>query len=176
MLARNGIALRKAERNQDFKLNLLYWRNQPEIAKWFFSQDPITIDEHKAYLEKAIQDRDQVVFGIYTQPSTGAYHAQLLGTIALYDIDWRNRKAEMGRFYILPSQQGQGYGSLALEILIDYAFDVLGLRKVYCHVLEKNEIAVRMYARHQFKEVGLFIDDVYILGKYKDVLRMELYK
>lgn len=56
---------------------------------------------------------------------------RLLGTVALLDIDWVNRSAETASYLLGEDVRGQGYGTEAKMLLIEYAFD-----RIHLHVLQ----------------------------------------
>jgi RimJ/RimL family protein N-acetyltransferase len=78
-----------------------------------------------------------------------------VGTIALYGLSADGRSAEWGRFVIDPSHRGRGWGSDALRLLVEHAYE-LGVRRLHCKVLAGNAAAERLYARVGFREVGRF--------------------
>ena len=56
--------------------------------------------------------------------------------------------------------------------MIAVAFGRLNLHKVSLEVLASNERAVSMYRSLGFAEEGRFAEQVFVDGKYEDVIRM----
>ena len=50
---------------------------------------------------------------------------QLIGSVGIEDIDWVNRTAETGSWLTRPEYRGQGYGTEAKHLLLEYVFDQL---------------------------------------------------
>jgi diamine N-acetyltransferase len=48
----------------------------------------------------------------------------------------------------------QGIASEAIELLIDYAFKVLGLHQLYCNVAKGNEASCNLFIRSGFQITG----------------------
>lgn len=94
------------------------------------------------------------------------YNGIPVGLIGLLQIDQFNQKAE---YYITIGNHDfkkKGIASEASRILIRYAFEKLGLRKIYLNVDEENVIARSLYKKLGFKCEGIFIDDMFFKGKW----------
>ena len=90
---------------------------------------------------------------------------QCIGFCTLQQIDWINRKAEVG---IVIKEKQKGFGSEALRELISIARDSYGLRKLYAKILAVNEPALRLFASMQFREEGLLQEDYFFEGSWCD--------
>jgi len=121
----------------------LSWRNQDSIRKWFFHSDLISLEQHLAWFTK-YQARDgDYVFIIEL---SALEHWIPVGQIALYNIDWTNRKAEYGRLMIGdPYAQGKGIAREATKLILDLGFSSLGLSEIYLEVFENNAPARKVY-------------------------------
>lgn len=90
---------------------------------------------------------------------------EYIGTISLKNISKYNKNAE------LTSGFGKWVDSMtfqcAIEKMIDYAFDDLGLDEVYIHVFEDNIAMIRFYENLGFSKGGTFVSQIQI----RDVLR-----
>jgi RimJ/RimL family protein N-acetyltransferase len=62
----------------------------------------------------------------------------LIGTMGLHQIDLINRVATTGSVIFRPEHQNHGYGTDAKMLLLDYAFNQLGLHKVCSSVIAFN--------------------------------------
>ena len=67
---------------------------------------------------------------------------------------------------------GRGYGSDAVNVLLDYAFRLRNLRKVYLNVNGNNPRAMRAYAKCGFVEEGRWRKHVWSNGEYVDLVCM----
>ena len=115
-------------------------------------------------------DRNTLTFVILLKP-----RYEVIGVISLDKVNWINRNAELGVFIGSKDLWGQGLGSEAIMLLLDYAFNVLGLVKVYLRVIEYNRRAIRAYVKVGFKEVGRLRKHIFRGGKFWDVIIMEIY-
>ena len=50
--------------------------------------------------------------------------------------------------------RGNGYASEALELLIDHCFNLLNLRKLFCHIAEDNTASLALFKKCGFKING----------------------
>lgn len=64
------------------------------------------------------------------------------------------REAQVGIAIGDKSFWGKGYGTEAMNLLVDYCFHVLGLQRVYLKVLETNTRAQRSYKKCGFVRYG----------------------
>ena len=80
---------------------LVRWRNDPRVYRHFFEHEPLSLTMQQRWFQKFL-DRENELFLI----AEGIKSSEPLGTIALVDIDWRNRRAELGRILIFPTNIG----------------------------------------------------------------------
>ena len=85
------------------------------------------------------------------------------GTVSLKHIDETNKKAEYA-IITGSSIHGTGLATKATKELIDNAFNVLGLSKLFLNVVSENRRAISFYKKCGFKLVGLSHRSV-VLGK-----------
>jgi diamine N-acetyltransferase len=80
-------------------------------------------------------------------------NGQPVGTTSLMGID---AFAGTARFGILIGEgRGQGFGTEATRLTLDWGFHVLALRNVTLEVLPWNRAAIRAYERAGFRRIGV---------------------
>jgi len=87
-------------------------------------------------------------------------------------------------FETLPMGQGKnvlqkvdwnkGYGSEAISLLIDYAFNSLNLHNIRLNVYESNVNAISCYSKLGFQRVGIVREAVFMNQKYENLVIMDL--
>jgi ribosomal-protein-alanine N-acetyltransferase len=93
----------------------------------------------------------------------------LIGTTTLYNLDFSNRRAEMG--YALGREHwGQGYMAEALQALLAYCFDVLDLRRIEADVDPRNAASIQTLERLGFQREGLLRERWEVDGEIQDAL------
>ena len=97
----------------------------------------------------------------------------LVGTTSLWGIDAHNRSGHLG-VALAPEAIGQGYGSAACRVLLDYAFLDRGLHRVQLECLATNEAAIRTYRAVGFVEEGRLRESAWVRGAWVDEVIMSL--
>ncbi len=87
-----------------------------------------------------------VFLGIFT---TGVQ--RFIGTIKLEPIDFDEQSAWLGMLIGSKSDHGQGFGFEALELMLKFANDELGLKEIYLGVDSNNLVARNLYLKSGFK-------------------------
>lgn len=96
-----------------------------------------------------------------------------VGFVTLYDLDWRARNAEIS-YLIRPEEQGNGYATEAVDVCLSYAFDELGLQKVYAVVREGNEGSIQVLDAFGFEREGVLRNELYVNDEFIDEYRFGL--
>lgn len=144
------------ESHTDFVLML---NNDDEFSKSFPRQSKITPEQHLNFL-KHIEKKGDLYYII-------KYNSKNVGVVSIYDIDYTNKKAEWGRFIILPEHRSVAFP--VSKLIIKKSFEDLKLHKLYAHVLTTNQRVVEFNKLLGFKEEGILKDHYYISGKFVDV-------
>lgn len=102
----------------------------------------------------------------------------LIGSVALESIDYVHRTAETGSWLIRAEHRGQGYGTEAKHLLLEYAFDVLQLHVLHSWVWEPNKRSAAALMKQGYKPAGTLLrqdlkDGVYYGALMFDIKRDE---
>ena len=128
------------------------WINNSENNKYLHYDIPLKIEKTEKWFEnnKDRTDRFDAVIEADGVPC---------GTIGLLSIDQKNKKAE---YYI-------AMGEISLKgLLLEYAFNVLKLNRVYLFTEKENLIAQKLFEKVGFIREGLIREDIISRGKYVD--------
>lgn len=101
--------------------------------------------------------------------------SDVIGEIKLNRIRWFNRKAEIS-LAIKKQFQRKGYGSDALSLLLNYAFNKMNFHRLEAEVIEYNEASIKLVKKFNFVEEGRLREAKYSEGKYWDIIRYGLLK
>lgn len=146
-------------------LQYLEWVNREEFTSLLGRCLPVTEQEHNAWYQSITKSASSVVFAVKT-----VEEKRYLGNVWLHNIHWINRNAELRIF--LGGSQGKGYGTRAGKLLVDFAFNKLGLHKVYLYVSSANPRACRSFEKAGFVTEGELVDEFFLDGRFVDVKRM----
>ncbi len=97
---------------------------------------------------------------------------QFIGQCALFAVDDVNQTCELGIVIGDKAYWGRGYGREAVRLLLDYAFRLRNLWKVWLTVNGNNERAIRAYQACGFVEEGRQRAQVWSAGAYIDLVYM----
>lgn len=79
---------------------------------------------------------------------------RLLGSVAILDLDWVNGTGETASHLLGAEDRGQGYGPEAKHLLLEYAFDRLGLHALTSWVWEPNSRSAAALAKQGYRPAG----------------------
>ena len=99
-----------------------------------------------------------------------------IGSCGLFHFDTVAQTCEMGIGIGDREYQGKGYGRDAVRVLLDYAFRLRNLHKVWLTVNGDNERAIRSYRATGFSEEGRLRQHVWSNGRYIDLVYMGILK
>lgn len=99
---------------------------------------------------------------------------ELIGNCSLMGIDRIQGNATIGIYIGEEEYRSKGYGTDALNLLLDFAFNIQNLHNVDLHVFSFNERAIKCYKKVGFKEYGRRHNCYRLDGKYYDEVLMEI--
>lgn len=79
---------------------------------------------------------------------------ETIGCIDLFDFDPANMRAGIG-IMIIDEARGKGYASEALDMIIDYSFNLLGLHQLYSNVISENKASLDLFKKKHFEIIGV---------------------
>ncbi|WP_458122232.1 GNAT family N-acetyltransferase [Paenibacillus sp. Z6-24] len=121
------------------------------------------------FIEESASDSSRIDLLIMLKPTE-----QVIGEISLMDIDRTNRNAHVRVAIFESSNCGQGYGTEAMELLLDYAFGNINLHRVELSVFSFNERAIRSYEKLGFRREGVQREVLYYDYQYHDAISMSI--
>lgn len=109
---------------------------------------PSSIETWERRIREDNQSPSTYSFGIFSPEDD-----ELIGQVALSGVTWNHRHCGLG-IVLAANHQGQGAGTQALRLILDFAFDELNLHRVEIGVFSFNEGAIRLYERLGFVHEG----------------------
>lgn len=113
------------------------------------------INNSQNHAYRRLQDDDQrlrhdIAFAVRLREND-----QFIGDVLVVDVDYINRCGETGSWIYDPAFRGNGYGSKAKHLLLEYCFDTLGLRAVRSFVYTDNPRSGAALRKQGYREVGV---------------------
>lgn len=122
-----------------------------------------------AQLVQSQQGKSMFSFSICLSGSQDA-----IGNCNLRGIDRENGSAELAIVVTARQLQGQGYGTDALNCLVDFGFGELRLERIYLHVFDYNTRAQRSYQKAGFQTDAVLRRARFHRGEHHDVHLMSI--
>jgi len=113
------------------------------------------------------QDEDRYLFMIET-----LLEGKVIGLIGLEALNWPSGDSFVGIGLGERDYWGKGYGTEAMNILLGYAFQEMGLKRVSLTVFEYNPRAIRSYEKVGFQHEGRLRKALNRDGRRWDILFM----
>ncbi len=164
MLIGEKVTLRALE-DGDVEL-MRTWRNDPEMAQWFFSTFPVSEDEQRAWYQKQKNRKDGKTFMIEAE-------GRAVGYAVCMHMDERSRSIEVG-LHLTSEVRGRGYGKDAFLTLTRFCFMELNMHRVWLSVYAFNTRAIVMYEKLGFVHEGRLREAAFTRGEYQDVVVMSI--
>lgn len=135
-----SVALRPLTRQDALKLRALRNRN----SKFFLTQQQITEEQQLNWFQNYLLRENDYMFAITLRDKP----EEFCGAIGIYNLDKRDHTGESGRVIIDKELVLQkGIGTLAICAAYRFAFEQLGLRKVFAQILPDNIASIRAHEK-----------------------------
>lgn len=152
-------------------IDLLYeWENDPEIWSVSGTLAPFSHNILSKFIEEQqfdIYQTRQLRLVIETREGS------VVGTVDLFEFDPQHRRAGVGILIHDSGQRGKGYASDALQTLIAYAREVLGLHQLWCNIGVDNTASLALFRRAGFTRIGVKRDWQWRSDGYRDEVMMQ---
>ncbi len=135
-------------------VDLLYaWENNTEV--WLVSSTlvPFSKAEIAEYIKSASRDI-YIARQLRLMIETNENSAKTLGAVDLYDFDPFHLRAGVGILVAGEENRRKGYASDALRVLINYCFDYLHMKQLYCSIPDGHEASIRLFESLGFMPCG----------------------
>lgn len=98
-----------------------------------------------------------------------------VGLIDLFDFNPQHKRVGVG-IVLNPEHQNNGYGSEALELVIDYAFTYLNVHQIFANITSNNTQSIQLFEKFNFEKVGIKKDWIYCNSGFKNEILFQLIK
>ena len=119
--------------------------NRDDLATWVGWVDQYkTVRDAEAYVRRMQSKwiaRSALIVGIFSRDGTEHY-----GGTGYHGFDWDVPSLELG-YFLKKSARGQGYGTEAVSLVIDLAFEHLQAKRVWASCDARNVASIRLLER-----------------------------
>ena len=144
------------------------WFNKIEVSRYLNSnlRKGTSLEEQQEWYARFLKKDDIKMFTIESD-------GKPVGNVALTNISENDSNA--GLFIAIDSAYfGKGIGTKAIQFILDYGFNQLGLHKIWLYVCAENKPAIKLYEKCGFKEEGCLKDMLKIEDKFYDEIVMAI--
>ncbi len=144
ILQTSRLTLRQLELAQDLvgMFQLLRHPEQQRYLKRTVAQNQEVARAHILRMNRGIAQNQWFYWGITKEQ-------ELIGTIALWNFSSRQNSAEIG-YELHPDFQGQGLMSEAMQAVINYGVESIGLAQFRAVTAAQNSASIRLLERQHF--------------------------
>lgn len=132
--------------------------NEPDFQEGFPLQFPKSQRVIEERIDDTVEEDDSIVLLICVDENT-------VGQVSIQDI---RRPHGMLTYWLLPDERGQGYATEGAALLVDHAFDAVGLHRVFAWTLDDNEASQAVLRRLGFTHEGTYREHIFSRGEYHD--------
>jgi RimJ/RimL family protein N-acetyltransferase len=148
------------------------WYGDPEIwhlTSW--APSPLS----RSAVERLFEDRERSItddsFAIHIRGED-----EPIGVISLMNKSEANESADLSVIVGHQDDRHQGYGTEAIDRLLRYAFEELGLNRIGLSVFDFNEEAISAYEKLGFVEEGCIRQAIKRYSGFHDAILMSILK
>ena len=150
-LERDGIALRRLSA-RDVRPFAQAFRDDPRLGAAIGAEEDPTEAAIRRFIARQPRLRARGEFlGLAV---TDATRRPFLGHVMLHTLDFRHERAELG-YWLVRSARGRGVGRIAVELLVDWAFERLGLYRLEIATAPDNAAARALALSLGFAQEGV---------------------
>jgi len=164
----DGIRLRPLQKS-DIELKVK-WYNDPVVNKTLIIDEPLELEKSLKWFDTVASDDNRRDFVIET------VDGEPMGITGLLGINRKHGIAEC--FCVIGEKKfwGKGIGTLDHSLLVQYAFEQLGLNKIWAVIYTDNVAIIRIVEKLGFKIEGTLREEKTIDGKKIDLHRIGVLK
>lgn len=148
------------------------WLKDREVTKYLsiYDQAPPSLKEERDWIAGTNRNKRNLVLAIDTIEGVHVGVVSLRMSPNLKDV------AEYGISIGDKKYWGQGYGTEAGQLIIDYGFKKMKLHRIHLNFIAYNFRGAKSYQKLGFKNEGIFREHIYRDGYWHDQVHMGLLK
>ncbi len=128
---------------------MVIWNRDPEVQFFVDCDLPGKLEDLQQWYKTNIPDPNYRIFIIQT------LDGKIIGDLELDHICWSKREAELRIRIGVKEYWDKGYGSEALQLLLNNLFITKNFNRIYLRVYRFNHRAICCYSKIGFKRTGI---------------------
>jgi RimJ/RimL family protein N-acetyltransferase len=144
-------------------------QSRPEVVRYLYWQ-PRDRREARASLKRKIgQTRIEKTGDVLNLAVTERSGGVVIGDVMLAYTSALHHQAELG-YVFLPAAHGHGYATEASAVMVDLAFEAVGVHRVFAHLDPRNTPSARLLERLGLRLEGHLVQNEMVKGEWTDDL------
>lgn len=157
----------REQREEDAPL-FAHWFNQPQVMFQCGFEKPT--DEEKVKRQITVDHRSEDSLWFTITDGEG----RIVGETGLLWMFPAWHQTDLTIIIPDPQMQRKGYGTEAMEIMLDLAFHEYKMHRVSIGVVARNTSALKFYKKMGFRQEGVLEEAYYYKGAYSDFVMMRI--
>ena len=157
----------RAQKEEDAKF-FAYWFNQPKVMFQCGFEKSTNEEEEKKYINASHESEDSIWFTITD------FDGNVIGETGLLRMFPAWHCTDLTIIIPDPERQHKGYGTEAIRLMLDMAFEEFDMNRVSIGVVGLNTDALEFYKKIGFKQEGIQEQGYYYNGVYSDFVMMRI--
>ena len=145
------------------------WINNKDLVLKNSDYKPVSMLEHQNWFNTIALNPSTAIFSIVDSQTN-----KLIGSCSLRNINPNHKNAELQIRIGELDYHSRGFGSEAVNLLVNYGFSCLNLKRIYLHVFCNNLKAIKAYQKCLFNMEGILKKAAYINNDFIDVQIMAI--
>ena len=145
------------------------WMQDPDILQYLTAQNKAySAAELEQYVARMEESGRDWLFGIFLKGEN-----KHVGNIKIGNVNSLHRFGDIGLIIGDKNIWGKGYGTEAIYLTTQYAFDELSLNKLTAGMMSNNPGSLRAFIKAGYREVGQLKNHVLFHENFVDVVLVE---
>lgn len=159
--------------NENDGPSIVRWRNDPDVLSHCLDKTKVTIESNLAFYKANVLTGKYKQFIVECVESYSGVCTYPIATVYLKDMDHGNKRCELCIFTSSDVEWNPEGQTIAIEQLVEKAFNEYGMHKVYSYVFAKFPSELELLEKAGFvKEATLKKEALNDEGNYEDIIRL----
>lgn len=154
---------------EDVRENYAAWLRDEDIVEFLEIRWRVfTVEDIKEYVKMINESPNDFLFGIFLKQNN-----EHIGNIKVGEINQVHRFGEIGLIIGNKNMWGKGYGTEAIKLVTQYAFEELNLNHLKAGMYADNVGSYKSFIKAGYREVGRYKKKRFYKGRYVDEILLE---
>lgn len=131
---------------ENVSMEYLSWLNDPILNKFTeFKKKKWTKSLLQEFVINSINNNSEYMFCVFDKIDNTH-----IGNVRLHTVNTDNQTAHIGILIGNKEKTGRGFGTQAISLITQFAFDELKLKEIYAGILKDNIASIKVFEKNKF--------------------------